>query len=172
VTKYGYWFYKSNPGLLISQGLELAAQHKVMTWETRLSYSKVQLVSADPGNIGTMYLAGASLVGKHFKGYPEDVFRLHVFRGVGEIFRVGVNWLYYPKWYTTDRSLEGNHLVNLTLSGRWAKLKASLTLSNLLNQTHAYPMTARTGINEASQGIFGSPSVENRTWWLKVGGTL
>lgn len=172
VAKYGYWFYKSNPGRLVSQGLEVVAQFKNRNWDSSFSYSKAQLMKADPGNIGTMYLADAAKVGNHFKGYPEDVYRMHLYRRVGEVYSVGLNGLYYPKWYTTDRSMEGNTLLNLTLSGRWDHLKVSLSLHNLLNQVRVYPITARTGINEATLGILGSPSVEARTWWIKLGWTL
>lgn len=164
----GYWYYQNTQGSFTTQGLELALSWHGPRVEVGLSHSLVKVAQADLETRGSLYLTPASL-GKHVRGYPEQVSRLNLTYLPSATLTASLNLLSWGRWYTSGPSGPGQTLLNGALRARLGE-QATLTLSvsNLFDTRGLYPFTD-VPADSASDPRPGTPSLLERTWWIKAG---
>jgi outer membrane receptor protein involved in Fe transport len=180
----GVFYFQNNAGTLSHRGLEVAVDWRLPAWnlDLRLSHSRVDVLSADPGQFGpgNIYVTG-SPADPQSRSYPEQVHRLHLhWRPATFDGRLSAhyNHLYYPSWLppiqldASGRSftpkLDGNLIGNLALQYRpstWPGLELGLHVKNLFQADALYPATSVAGEGDGNLGV---PGVERRSLWATV----
>ncbi|WP_144393927.1 TonB-dependent receptor plug domain-containing protein [Pleionea sediminis] len=165
-TWNGNWYYQNQEGELKQLGLELEIEYHLENWTLAASHASVKVTSADEGTIGVYVLPN-----KKHSAYPENVTRLHVSystsSSLGE-WSFNLNDLWYWNYHSpTQVKVDGAHLVNLGASLNFnslPNLTTRLTVKNLFDSDKLYPITGTGNL----LGAEGTPSTENRSWWLSL----
>ncbi|MDX1584285.1 MAG: TonB-dependent receptor, partial [Thermoanaerobaculia bacterium] len=164
----GLFYFKNNRGTIDQLGLEASLRWKAGLADVHASHSHVEVRDADPDQFGgSMYLTGTP-DDPHFKAFPEDVTRLNLMIRPDENWSIGVNYLYYWRWYSPlDTRVDANHILNASASWSFGRgIRLTLSGKNLFDQDELYPMN-----NNASDAALssGTPALESRTFWLRAG---
>jgi outer membrane receptor protein involved in Fe transport len=165
----GWFYFKNNPGTLVSAGGEISASTRVGPLELSGSGAVARLVSAPAAQVGSMYVSG-SADDPHFKAYPELVGRARatVRPGHGVVASVGLLWFsgwYSPAWQSGGPDGEGAAVVDLAASWARGPIELTGTLRNALDAAPLWPMNSNVADASASPG---TPALEHITGWLTV----
>jgi outer membrane receptor protein involved in Fe transport len=172
IGDWGGWFlFKNNAGRIVSSGGELALTGRLPHVDAILSYSAAFVLDAPDAQIGTMYVSG-SPDDLHFKAYPEHVLRLHLVTRPCVGCSVGMNGLFFSRWYPpsytpgTDELGDAGLVINASAAYRLSRFELALTVKNLLDANPLWPMNSNIGAGlEVSQG---TPALEDVTGWLTL----
>lgn len=159
----GYWYYKNTEGKINQFGLETSLTYAGDYLRATLSHAFVGIASASPQQRGSMYITSDDKI----KAYPKNVTRLNILATPTDKFTINTTLLYYSGWNApNDQVVDGNMILNTGLAYHFNKnIELSFMVKNLLNADELYPMNSNVGGEDLSNG---SPSLEERTYWLKV----
>lgn len=169
----GFWYFKNTPGSFNQVGLESSMTYSHNMFNLILSHSLVKVFGATDeqkqiakgGN--SMYLADDGNDNLHFKAYPESIFRANFIVTPISKLSVGMNALYYSKWYSPIGTVADGGLI-LNLSSQWnitKTLQWGVSIKNLLNEKNLSPMNSNAGGQDVSSG---TPAWETTTGWTTV----
>lgn len=169
----GFWYFKNTPGSFNQVGLESSMTYTQSIFTLIVSHSFVKVLGATDeqkkiakgGN--SMYLADDGNDRLHFKAYPESIFRTNLIVKPIPKVSVGMNVLYYGKWYSPIGTVaDGGLIVNF--SSQWNITKTiqwGVSVKNLLNEKHLSPMNSNAGGADVSSG---TPAWETTTGWTTI----
>ncbi|MCB1170560.1 MAG: TonB-dependent receptor, partial [Leptospiraceae bacterium] len=161
----GYWFYKNNNGEIRQVGAEFGFNFRSGNLELGLNHSIVRVVSASAQNIGAMYLT-TDAENKHFRAYPENVTRFHIFYSPWKPVTLSMNYMFFPNWYSPNGNrVEGSQILNAGIAYQInANMELSIVGKNLLDYTNPFPMNANAGDRSLSDG---AAALEETTYWVR-----
>jgi outer membrane receptor protein involved in Fe transport len=164
-TWAGHWYYQNQQGELNQHGIELELDYQDDNLRLSGSHSFVAIVDADDTTIGPYVLSN-----KQNASYPEHVTRLQAHYSstlTTGIWKFHINHTYYWQYYAPNlQKVDGSHILNGSLA--WKKnsdsaLTVKFSVKNILNTDGLYPINGTGDLINAD----GTPSIEQRTWWLE-----
>ncbi|WP_338764834.1 TonB-dependent receptor [Bernardetia sp. ABR2-2B] len=169
----GFWYFKNTPGSFNQVGLETSMTYSKDIFDLIVSHSLVKVLGATEeqkqiaqgGN--SMYLADGGNDNLHFKAYPESIFRANFMVRPIQKISLGMNALYYGKWYSPIGTVADGGLI-LNFSSQWNITKTvqwGLSVKNLLNEKNLSPMNSNAGGEDISSG---TPAWETTTGWTTI----
>lgn len=166
----GWFFFKNNPGTIVSGGAELAATWRSRWLDVRGSHSLARILALGAGasQVGSMYVSGTD-GDPHFRAYPENVARLATRVRPSRRTWIAGSLVWFSRWYTPaggSSEADGS-------DGAWLDLSAgirlppgfavSATIKNVTDAQGLWPMNSNASDPRLSPG---TPALEPRSVWV------